>query len=135
MTVLGAGVGGTAAVNGSFAVLVMNVTTQAIVGNGCILNAANGTITGKAEDTTSLNLKTGNVTVGGTAAIGAAIEAAIYRNTVTAMIGDNCTVTAKAILVQATSDRGITAKAVMAGAGGTASVNGSILVLSRQRCQ
>ena len=130
MTVLGAGVGGTAAVNGSFAVLVMNVTTQAIVGNGCILNAANGTITGKAEDTTSLNLKTGNVTVGGTAAIGAAIEAAIYRNTVTAMIGDNCTVTAKAILVQATSDRGITAKAVMAGAGGTASVNGSILVLS-----
>ena len=130
MTVIGAGAGGTAAVNGSFAVLVMNVTTQAIVGNGCTLKAENGTITVKAEDATSLNLKTGNVTVGGTAAIGAAIEVAIYRNTVTAMIGNNCTVLAKAILVQAASDRGITAKAVMAGAGGTASVNGSILVLS-----
>ncbi len=130
MTVIGAGAGGTAAVNGSFAALVMNVTTQAIVGNGCTLNAENGTITVKAEDATSLNLKTGNVTVGGTAAIGAAIEVAIYRNTVTAMIGNNCKVLAKAILVQAASDRGITAKAVMAGAGGTASVNGSILVLS-----
>ena len=51
------------------AVLGHEWTTQAIVGNGCALKAENGTITVKAEDATSLNLKTGNVTVGGTAAI------------------------------------------------------------------
>ena len=55
---------------------------------------------------------------------------AVYRNTVTAMIGNYNTVTAKSILVQAIADRDIQAAAVMASASGTASINGSILVLS-----
>ncbi len=135
MTVLGGGAGGTAAVNGSFAVLVMNVTTQAKVedgtsGNGSSLSAAKGSVTVKATDTTDLNLNTGNVVGGGAAAVGAAIEVAVYRNTVTAMIGNYNTVTAKSILVQAIADRDIQAAAVMASASGTASINGSILVLS-----
>ena len=135
MIVLGGGAGGTAAVNGSFAVLVMNVTTQARVedgtsGNGSSLSAAKGSVTVKATDTTDLNLNTGNANVGGAAAVGAAIEVAVYRNTVTAMIGNYNTVTAKSILVQAIADRDIQAAAVMASASGTASINGSILVLS-----
>lgn len=135
MIVLGGGAGGTAAVNGSFAVLVMNVTTQAKVedgtsGNGSSLSAAKGSVTVKATDTTDLNLNTGNANVGGAAAVGAAIEVAVYRNTVTAMIGNYNTVTAKSILVQAIADRDIQAAAVMASASGTASINGSILVLS-----
>jgi hypothetical protein len=77
-----------------------------------------------------LNLNTGNVVGGGAAAVGAAIEVAVYRNTVTAMIGNYNTVTAKSILVQAIADRDIQAAAVMASASGTASINGSILVLS-----
>lgn len=53
-------------------------------GNGSSLSAAKGSVTVKATDTTDLNLNTGNANVGGAAAVGAAIEVAVYRNTVTA---------------------------------------------------
>lgn len=87
-------------------------------GNGSSLSAAKGSVTVKATDTTDLNLNTGNANVGGAAAVGAAIEVAVYRNTVTAMIGNYNTVTAKSILVQAIADRDIQAAAVMASASG-----------------
>lgn len=135
MTVLGAGVSGSVGVSGSFAVLVMNVTTKALVesssaSNKGSLSAANGNVTVKAGDVTGLTLNTGGVAAGAAVGAGAAIETAVYRNTVTALIGNYNSVTARSILVQASADRTIKATAIMAGAGGSAAVNGSILVLS-----
>ena len=135
MTVLGAGVSGSVGVSGSFAVLVMNVTTKALVesssaSNKGSLSAANGNVTVKAGDVTGLTLNTGGAAAGAAVGAGAAIETAVYRNTVTALIGNYNSVTARSILVQASADRTIKATAIMAGAGGSAAVNGSILVLS-----
>ena len=135
MTVLGAGVSGSVGVSGSFAVLVMNVTTKALVENSSAsnkgsLSAANGNVMVKAGDVTGLTLNTGGVAAGAAVGAGAAIETAVYRNTVTALIGNYNSVTARSILVQASADRTIRATAIMAGAGGSAAVNGSILVLS-----
>ena len=135
MTVLGAGVSGSVGVSGSFAVLVMNVTTKALVesssaSNKGSLSAANGNVTVKAGDVTDLTLNTGGAAAGAAVGAGAAIETAVYRNTVTALIGNYNSVTARSILVQASADRTIKATAIMAGAGGSAAVNGSILVLS-----
>ena len=135
MTVLGAGVSGSVGVSGSFAVLVMNVTTKALVesssaSNKGSLSAANGNVMVKAGDVTGLTLNTGGAAAGAAVGAGAAIETAVYRNTVTALIGNYNSVTARSILVQASADRTIKATAIMAGAGGSAAVNGSILVLS-----
>lgn len=135
LTVFGVGGSGTAAVNGSFAVLVMNVTTQAQVSDSNLsamgqLSAANGAVQILAEDKTKLKLNTGAVNASAAAAVGTAIEAAVYRNTVTAQIGNYNTVTGRSILVQAMADRNIQAAAVMASASGGATVNGSILILS-----
>ena len=135
MTVLGAGVSGSVGVSGSFAVLVMNVTTKALVesssaSNKGSLSAANGNVTVNAGDVTGLTLNTGGVAAGAAVGAGAAIETAVYRNTVTALIGNYNSVTARSILVQASADRTIKVTAIMAGAGGSAAVNGSILVLS-----
>ena len=63
----------------------------------------------KQTDTTSLNLKTGNATCWRSCSNRSSDRScAVYRNTVTAMIGNYNTVTAKSILVQAIADRDIT---------------------------
>lgn len=134
LTVAGAAGSGSASVAGSFAVLIMNVTTQSVVRDSNA--AAKGSLTAagsveiSAADKTEFDLIVGGASFGGSAAVGAAIGTTVYRNTVTAMIGNNNVVTGKNIRVTAAADRNIRSSAVMAGVGGSASVNGSILIIS-----
>lgn len=134
LTVAGAAGSGSASVAGSFAVLIMNVTTQSMVQDSN--EAAKGSLTAdgsveiSAADKTEFDLIVGGASFGGSAAVGAAIGTTVYRNTVTAMIGNNNVVTGKNIRVTAAADRNIRSSAVMAGVGGSASVNGSILIIS-----
>lgn len=134
LTVAGAFGSGSAAVAGSFAVLVMNVTTQSLVQNSSESvkgsMTASGSVEISAADKTALTLTVGGASAGGAGAVGAAIGATVYRNTVTAMIGNYNAVKGKTIRVTAAADRNIRSTAVMAGAGGSAAVNGSILILS-----
>ena len=134
LTVAGAAGSGSASVAGSFAVLIMNVTTQSMVQDSNA--AAKGSLTAagsveiSAADKTDFNLIVGGASFGGSAAVGAAIGTTVYRNTVTAMIGNNNIVAGKNIRVTAAADRNIRSSAVMAGVGGSAAVNGSILIIS-----
>lgn len=134
LTVAGAAGSGSASVAGSFAVLIMNVTTQSMVRDSNA--AAKGSLTAagsveiSAADKTEFDLIVGGASFGGSAAVGAAIGTTVYRNTVTAMIGNNNIVVGKNIRVTAAADRNIRSSAVMAGVGGSASVNGSILIIS-----
>lgn len=134
LTVAGAAGSGSASVAGSFAVLIMNVTTQSMVQDSNA--AAKGSLTAagsveiSAADKTEFDLIVGGASFGGSAAVGAAIGTTIYRNSVTAMIGNNNIVVGKNIRVTAAADRNIRSSAVMAGVGGSASVNGSILIIS-----
>lgn len=134
LTVAGAAGSGSASVAGSFAVLIMNVTTQSMVQDSNA--AAKGSLTAagsveiSAADKTEFDLIVGGASFGGSAAVGAAIGTTVYRNTVTAMIGNNNIVVGKNIRVTAAADRNIRSSAVMAGVGGSASVNGSILIIS-----
>lgn len=134
LTVAGAAGSGSASVAGSFAVLIMNVTTQSMVQDSNA--AAKGSLTAagsveiSAADKTEFDLIVGGASFGGSAAVGAAIGTTVYRNTVTAMIGNNNIVAGKNIRVTAAADRNIRSSAVMAGVGGSASVNGSILIIS-----
>ena len=134
LTVAGAAGSGSASVAGSFAILIMNVTTQSMVQDSNA--AAKGSLTAagsveiSAADKTEFDLIVGGASFGGSAAVGAAIGTTVYRNTVTAMIGNNNIVVGKNIRVTAAADRNIRSSAVMAGVGGSASVNGSILIIS-----
>lgn len=134
LTVAGAAGSGSASVAGSFAVLIMNVTTQSVVQDSNAAAKGSFTAAGSVEisaaDKTEFDLIVGGASFGGSAAVGAAIGTTVYRNTVTAMIGNNNIVVGKNIRVTAAADRNIRSSAVMAGVGGSASVNGSILIIS-----
>lgn len=134
LTVAGAAGSGSASVAGSFAILIMNVTTQSMVQDSNAAAKGSLTAAGTAEisaaDKTTFDLIVGGASFGGSAAVGAAIGTTVYRNTVTAMIGNNNVVTGKNIRVTAAADRNIRSSAVMAGVGGSAAVNGSILIIS-----
>ena len=134
MTVIGIAGGGTAGVSGSAAVLVMNVVTQAIIEDSAKDNPGNVTagrnISVKADDKTNLIMAAGGAAGGGVAGVGIAIEVAVYRNTVTAKVGNYNHLKGQMIQVTANADRKINTHAVMAAGGGTANVNGSILLLS-----
>ena len=134
MTVIGAAGGGTAGVSGSVAVLVMNVVTQAVIGDGTEANPGNVSagrnIFVNAADRTNLIVAAGGAAGGGAAGVGIAVEVAVYRNTVTAKVGNYNHLDGQSITVTANADRTVNTHAVMAAGGGTANVNGSILVLA-----
>ena len=134
MTVIGVSGGGSAGVSGSVAALIMNVVTQAIIDDASASAkgsvTAGGNIVVSAKDATNFILATGGLAAGGAAGVGTAIEVAVYRNTVTAKVGNYNILEGASISVLAEADRKLDTYAVMAGAGGTAAVNGSILVLS-----
>jgi hypothetical protein len=72
---------------------------------------------------------TGGASAGGSAAVGAAVDVFVFKNTVTARVGENNTVIAGALNIHADSDRRIGTYVLMVSAGGTAAINGSIAVV------
>lgn len=99
----GAAVSGTAAVTVNAGVSVLTITTQAyvdggpLVSDGSILNAG-GSIRVAASEITELQVISGNLSVSGSASIGAAAAVPVVTKTTQSWIGDNSVVIAKGAL-------------------------------------
>ena len=89
---VGAGVGGTAGVSVNAAVSVIDVTTKAFIDIGASVNA-DGSVRVSADERLTLDIIAGNISVGGTAGVGAAAAVPIITKTTTAFIGDSAHVT------------------------------------------
>ena len=114
--------------SGSVVVLIMNVTTQALAGNGVKITAVNE-LKISAKDTSIINGLAGGAALAIGIGAGGAVDVILYRNTVTAGIGNGCTVTAGFINILAQADRNVTAKSLMVSAG-IGAVSGSVIVIS-----
>ena len=93
----GAAVGGTAAVSVNAAVSVINVTTRAYIGGGPAIADgavvdADGSVRIAALEQNDLSLIAGNLSISGSASVGAAVSVPIVTKTTEAFIGDNATV-------------------------------------------
>ena len=91
---VGASFGGTAAVTVNVGVSVINITTNASIGNGSTVNA-DGSVRVSSDESLKLDVIAGNLSGGGTAAVGAAVAVPIVTKETHAFIGDNATVNAK----------------------------------------
>ncbi|MDZ7965043.1 MAG: DUF4347 domain-containing protein [Nostoc sp. DedSLP03] len=123
----GAGAG-TAAVGGSVSVNIINTITDAHISNYATVNAAN-LINVLASDNSTIKAIAGQVSVGGTAGVGASVSTNYVKNQAQAYIsGSQVTSTNNGVTVQATLAPNI-ANITAGGAGaGTAAVGGSVTV-------
>ncbi|MFL5756907.1 MAG: hypothetical protein ACJ77N_11475, partial [Chloroflexota bacterium] len=97
---VGGGFGGTAAVNVNVGVSVFNVTTNAFIDGGPLAGdgasvSADGSVRVGADESLSLNVIGGNLSVAGTAAVGAAAAVPVVTKETHAYIGDHAKVNAK----------------------------------------
>ncbi|HEX4526566.1 MAG TPA: hypothetical protein VH108_07475, partial [Gaiellaceae bacterium] len=90
---VGGGFGGTASVNVQAAVPVINVTTEAFVtdgsspANGAVISA-DGSVGVTADEAMTLNVIAGNISGGGSAAVGAAVSVPVVTKETHAWIGN-----------------------------------------------
>jgi hypothetical protein len=89
----GAAVGGTAAVTVNAGVSVLDLTTAAYIGNDAVVHAT-GSIRVAADQATDLSIVAGNLSVSGTASVGAAVAVPVVIKSTTAWIGTDADVTA-----------------------------------------
>lgn len=132
--------GGYAGVGGAVTVNTIATTTKALInevsGTTEINESSSYAGAGQdvkiiAKDTTKLNSKDGNISGGVGVGIGAAIDVATVRNTVTASIGDNTKVSAdRDVLVQASSNKDIDSVTVAAAGGAGMGVAGSVSIIN-----
>src|SRR5581483_10242270 len=94
---VGGGFGGTAAVNVQAAVPVINVTTKAFVADGTSsldgeVVSAGGSVGVTADEAMTLNVIAGNISGGGSAAVGAAVSVPVVSKETHAWIGNHAKV-------------------------------------------
>ncbi|MCF0230214.1 MAG: hypothetical protein HUJ76_11065, partial [Parasporobacterium sp.] len=108
-TAAGGAVGGVGALEGTISVDIINITTQAIIDDSTASSKgsfkASGDVVVKALDNSALVSKLGAVTGAGTAAVGAAVQVAVYRGQVSAIIGAYNDITGKTVTVLAGNNR------------------------------
>ncbi len=93
---VGGGGGGTAAVSVNAAIPVVNVTTTASLGDYSDVRA-DGNVIVSADESMTLYAVAGNISVAGTAAVGAGIAVPVVTKNTSALIGSHAMVTALAI--------------------------------------
>ncbi|KAG1649186.1 hypothetical protein GQR58_029240 [Nymphon striatum] len=88
---VGASFAGSAAISINATVPVFNITTTADIGTGAIVRA-DGSVRVEADEDLKLDVIGGNISGGGSAAVGAAVAVPIVTKTTTARIGNNAQV-------------------------------------------
>jgi hypothetical protein len=128
MTAAGAAGSAVVSASGSVVVLVLNITTQALIGNSVEV-AAGEELKIHGKDHSNINGLAGGAAIGGAAGAGGSVVTILYRNTVTAGVGNNGNIEAGYINIIAETDRGIETGAAML-SGGLGAVSGSVIVIS-----
>ena len=88
--------GGTAAVTVNAAVPVITVTTKAWIGASAVITAGGNVIVAASDDFTLFTIA-GNISVAGTAAVGAGVAVPVVTKTTQSWIGDGARVTGRAL--------------------------------------
>ena len=123
---VGASVGDSAGIVGSFSVNLVTNTTRAGFGDGSTMRGGAERSAIRASDSTSLDSIAGGIAGGGDAGIGAGVSVGIIKKSTTSGFGAGDTVDYTGSLsVLANSQETINALAVNAGLGGSAAVTGS----------
>ncbi len=97
---VGAGFSGTAAVTVNAGVSVFNITTKAYIGDGVSISdgatvEADGSVRVAADESMKMDIIAGNISGGGSAAVGAAVAVPVVNKETHAWIGDYAQVNAK----------------------------------------
>jgi hypothetical protein len=140
LAVSGAG-GGAAGVAGAINVMVIGTTTQAYIGSFTRVNqnnpgGENQTVRVWAKDTVKMTGAGGSGSVSGIAGVGASVDVAVLRNTVTAYIGPSALVYAKRttsggnVDVRAESEKQVDSYVIAASGGLAAGIGGAVSVIS-----
>ncbi|MHB1242601.1 MAG: beta strand repeat-containing protein, partial [Gaiellaceae bacterium] len=96
----GVAIGGTAAVSVNAGVSVLTITTRAFVASSTSVPTtvdADGSVKVAASDATGLSVISGNISVSGTASIGAAAAVPVVTKTTEAFVGDGAIVAARGL--------------------------------------
>ncbi len=114
---VGGGFGGTAAVNVNAAVSAINVTTKAFLADAgsaatAVVVTIDGSVRVAADENLTLNVIGGNISIGGTAGVGASVAVPVTTKNTHAWIGDFARVNAKGLtpVTVATGSYSVTTK-------------------------